>query len=198
MMFEATATTPRLPGQSDDDYFDACCKFADEHGQAARDKGSDFHDIIQRFNGQKNVDHLLADADKIGMRLQFELYIKWYLNNVKQSLLVEAPVMGKGYAGRVDHIALLMDGRRACIDAKTQDTTKKKGKFVYYSTWGVQLGAYAGAANPVPDVLISLAFSSKDPAQAEAYEWPRSPLYYHEIFLGLLKFWREDNEYWPT
>jgi hypothetical protein len=84
---------------------------------------------------------------------------------------------------------------------KTQDTTKKKGKFTHYSNWGVQLGAYSGAIVasilPRPDVLISIAVSSNSPAMVEAYEWPEPPNYHH-IFLGLLKYWCLDNDYHPT
>ena len=131
---------------------------------------------------------------------QFDVYIEWYRNNVRRSLMVEQAVVGQGYAGRVDHVAEMMDGRIAVLDVKTQDITKKK-KFTYYSNWGVQLGAYAGAVisivNPIPDVLISVAVSSNSPAVVEAYEWPKPPRYYYDIFLGLLKYWCEDNDYHP-
>jgi len=199
-MWEATVTTPRLPGQSDDDYWDTCQKWADEHGQAARDKGGDFHDLVQKFHERTmtsggNTGSLLI-SDEHPLYPQFMAYTDWYFKNVKRSIMVEQAVIGEGYAGRVDHVAEMMDGRIACIDPKTQDITKKK-KFTYYSNWGVQLGAYAGAIKPMPDVLISIAVSSKDPVVVEAYEWPKSPAYYHDIFLGLLKYWREDNSYWP-
>jgi hypothetical protein len=193
-MFESTATTPRLPNESDDDYFDRCCKWADEHGQAARDRGGDFHDLVQRFHmrprsGEITTDHTLYT--------QFEAYTDWYFANVKRSLMVEQAVIGQGYAGRVDHVAEMMDGRIACLDVKTQDITKKK-KFTYYSNWAVQLGAYAGAIKPIPDVLISVAVSSNSPAVVEAYEWPKPPSYYHDIFLGLLKYWCLDADYYPN
>lgn len=193
-MWEAAVTTPRLPNESDDDYFDRCCRWADEHGQAARDKGGDFHTLCQRFHqGQK----VMASAGPLAP--QFEAYSLWYFKNVKRTLMVEQTVIGQGYAGRVDHVAELMDGRVACLDVKTQDITKKK-KFTYYSNWGIQLGAYAGAIKPMPDVLISVAVSSSNngPVVVEAYEWPQPPAYYHDIFLGLLKYWNLDNSYWPN
>jgi len=201
-MWEATCTTPRLPGQSDDDYFDSCSKWADEHGQAAREKGGDFHDLIQQFHlrcMKGDGDTFAMAANVNGLFSQFKGYVAWYRQNVRRSLLVEQTVIGQGYAGRVDHVAEMMDGRIACIDAKTQDTRKKKGKFTYYSQWGVQLGAYAGAINPVPDCLISVAVSSAPDVEAfvEGYVWPQPPAYYHNIFLGLLEYWNEDNSYWP-
>jgi hypothetical protein len=202
MMFEATATTPRLPGQSDDDYFEKCCIAADEHGQAARDKGGDFHTLIQRFHQRcmSHEPHCASDGICAAeLAPQFDAYVSWYKKNVRRTLMVEEAVIGQGYAGRVDHVAEMMTGKRACIDAKTQDTTKKKGKFTYYSNWGVQLGAYAGAIQPIPDVLISVAVSSQAGAPfVEAYQWPKEPAYYHNIFLGLLDYWKEDNDYHPT
>lgn len=213
-MFEATATTPRSPDMSDEDYWDACQKHADEHGQAARDKGGDFHELAQKFHGasmemgaQSEIIQCFGRSmipDNHELKPHFNAYLDWYFRNVKKSLMVEQAVIGQGYAGRVDHVAEMMDGRIACLDTKTQDITKKK-KFTYYSNWGVQLGAYAGAINvfentkpPVIDVLISVAVSSKEPAVVEAYEWPQKPAYYHGIFLGLLKYWYEDNDYFPV
>ena len=49
-MWEATITTPRPAGMSDDDYWNECQKWADEHGRTARDKGTDFHDLAQQFH----------------------------------------------------------------------------------------------------------------------------------------------------
>ena len=196
-MWEAAVTTPRLPNEGDDDYFDRCCRWADEHGQAARDKGGDFHDLAQRFHGHLNVERLLTDSEAIGMRPQFEAYVKWYLANVRRSLMVEQAVIGQGYAGRVDHVAEMMDGRVLCLDVKTQDTTKKKGKFTYYDQWPIQLAAYAGACKMPIHGLMSVAVSSNLPAVVETKLWERDWEYYHDIFMGLLKFWMHSNEYHP-
>jgi len=202
-MWLATATTPRLPGMSDDDHFKACMKWADEHGQAARDKGGDFHSLVQRFHQhadkfRKPGLNRLNPEDPLAP--QFNAYVEWYSKNIRRSLMVEQAVIGQGYAGRVDHVAEMMDGRIACLDPKTQDTSKKKGKFTFYTPWAIQLGSYSGAIKPpiVPDVLISIAISSNLPAVVEAYEWPKPPAYYHDIFLGLLKYWCEDNNYHPA
>lgn len=200
-MWEAACTTPRHIGMSDEAHWDACQKFADEHGQAARDKGGDFHSLVQKFHYQcMRIGRPVAFPmvnEWAPLAPQFNAYVEWYHKNVRRSLMVEQTVIGHGYAGRVDHVAEMMDGRIACLDTKTQDTTKKKGKFTYYSNWGVQLGAYAGAIKPIPDVLISIAVNSNLPAVVEAYEWPKPPAHYHDIFLGLLKYWCEDNDYHP-
>lgn len=202
-MFEATATTPRPEKMTDDEYFDLCCTSADEHGKVARDKGTDFHDLAQAFHlqcmklGECPKHPFMPISDPLAS--QFNAYVEWYRQNVRRSLMVEAPVIGQGYAGRVDHVCEMMNGEIACTDPKTQDNTKKKGKFTYYSNWGVQLGAYAGAIKPMPHCLISIAVCSvEESIQVEAYRWPKEPAYYHNIFLGLLEYWKEDNSYWPS
>jgi hypothetical protein len=202
-MWEATITTPRPPGMGDEDYWELCQKWAEEHGAAARDKGTDFHDLAQAFHlmcmkyGGLPKNPFMPISDPLAS--QFNAYVDWYSKNIRRSLLVEQSVIGQGYAGRVDHVAEFMDGSVGCIDVKTQDTTKKKGKFTYYSNWGVQLGAYAGACKPMPHFLMSIAVgSTQGSTQVEAYRWPKEPAYYHNIFLGLLEYWKEDNSYWPT
>lgn len=208
-MFEAAATTPRPPGQSDDDYFDACCLAADEHGLAARDRGGDFHTLVQRFHERAESvgryglarTHTNSSAGMVfpddPLAPQFNAYIDWYHTNVCRTIMVEKTVIGQGYAGRVDHVAEMMDGRIACLDVKTQDTSKKKGKFTFYDSWPVQLGAYAGAIKPQPDCLISVAVSANLPAMVEAKVWEKPVEYYHGLFLGLLEFWKHSNSYFP-
>jgi len=208
-IFEATATTTRDPNWTDDEYYAAVTKYADEHGQSARDKGGDFHSMVQNFHelslefgAQSKVITNLTRDPNLPMADQFNAYCDWYRTNVRRSLMVEQAVVGQGYAGRVDHVAEMMDGRIACLDAKTQDTTKKKGKFVFYDQWPVQLGAYAGAIKPLPDCLISVAVSSNLPAVVEAKIWEgrgwEGPVeYYHKLFLGLLEYWKHSNDYHP-
>jgi len=131
------------------------------------------------------------------LRPQFEAYTEWYFKNVRRSMMVEQAVIGQGYAGRVDHVAEMMDGKVLCLDVKTQDTTKKKGKFTYYDQWPIQLAAYAGACKIPIDGLMSVAVSSNLPATVETKLWERPMDYYHDIFMGLLKFWKHSNNYYP-
>ena len=194
-MFESAVTTPRYVGESDDDYFDRCCHHADEHGQAARDRGGDFHDLVQRFHMRPSISNEITTDHPLYQ--QFEAYVDWYFKNVKRSLMVEQAVIGQGYAGRVDHVAEMMDGKVLCLDIKSQDTTKKKGKFTYYDQWPIQLGAYAGACKIPIDGLMSVAVSANLPAVVETKLWERPVEYYHDIFMGLLKFWKHSNDYHP-
>ena len=201
-MWEAARTTPRHPSWTDDQDFEECVKWMEEHSKAARDKGGDFHDLVQRLHERciksLNTTVVSAMAVTAGLSDQFNAYSDWYFKNVRRSLMVEQAVIGQGYAGRVDHVAEMMDGKVLCLDVKTQDTTKKKGKFTYYDQWPIQLGAYAGACKIRIDGLMSVAVSANLPAVVETKLWERPVDYYHDIFLGLLKFWKHSNDYHPT
>ena len=196
-MFEAAVTTPRQPGWTDEEFFQACKKWADEHGQKARDKGGDFHDEIQKFHMGK----FLPIGEQNPM---MAAYVEWYDRYVAQTLGTEMVVIGDGYAGRLDHLCELKDGRIAITDTKSQDISTKKGRFNYYPEWVLQLAAYAGAINRFPgpaegsvDALLSICISSKPPYVVEAYTWPKPVAYYHDLFMGCLKLWKEISDYWP-
>lgn len=203
-MFEAAVTTPRLPGQSDDEFWDACCAFADEHGKAARDRGGELHDLIQQFH--MAVKHG-APPPVVPTQLapQYGTYVDWYADNVAKSLAVEEVVVGAGFAGRVDHVCQLRDGRWAVCDAKSQ-ALKGKRSFNKYTGHVLQLGAYADAwaygqsdTGRCVDVLMSIYISSDSgPAVLEAYEWPEPPHHYAQLFKGLLAVWSLENSYYPT
>ena len=189
-IFEATATTPRLPHWTDDEYFEACVKYSEEHGKAARDSGGDIHDIIQNWIASGSFPVGLPQVQE----QQLSSYAKWHERYVARTLMLEKMVFGKGYAGRVDHVARLRDGRTAVCDVKSQDITKRK-KFSQYPEHFLQLGAYAGTISPLPDVLINIYVSSKTPVVLESYTWPGSPRLGHELFLNLLRLWQFINNY---
>jgi len=122
-MWEATTTAPRPAGMTDDEYWEKCQKDADEHGQAARDRGGDFHTLCQQFHERCAKGDGAAFANSVdpgALRPQFVAYTDWYFQNVRKSILVEQSVIGQGYAGRVDHVAEMMTGRIACLDVKTR------------------------------------------------------------------------------
>jgi hypothetical protein len=196
-MFEAAVTTPRQPGMSDDDFYELCTKSAEEHGKAARDKGGDFHDMVQLFHTGKPLP--LGEQNPM-----LSAYARWYDTYVEKTISTETVVIGDGYGGRLDHLCLLNDGRVAITDTKSQDISTKGGRFNYYPEWVLQLAAYAGAINRFPgpmegqvDVLVSVCISSKPPFVAEAHYWPKPVAYYHQLFMGLLALWKETNQYFP-
>lgn len=194
-MFDAAISTPRDAKHSDDEHYEACCHWADEHSQIARDKGSDFHSLIQSYNIARKFDKPVPHVPE-RWEAQYRAYIAWYEGNVKESLLVEQVVVGDGYAGRADNVVLLLDDRMAVVDAKTQGLKGKK-KFNHYLSWAMQIGAYSKTDRTNADCLISLCFGSDDATAFEAYEWPEHPSYYHALFMGLKAIWNAENNYKP-
>jgi hypothetical protein len=196
-MFEATATTARQPGWDDDTYYEAVKRFADEHGKTARERGGDFHTLVQQFH-LSTLGRAAPPEVPAHFSSQYDAYSCWYESNVEHCLMVEETVFGDGYGGRVDLVALLKDGRVAVPDVKTQDRKKRAG-FNHYLSWALQLGAYAGAVKDyTPDCLISVIVSSNEPVVLEAYEWPKPWTYYHGLFLGVLSVYCEEKQYFPT
>lgn len=198
-MHQAAFTTPRTPAMTDDDHYQACCRFADEHGQQARDAGTELHDLIQSYNlARKHQKPIPQPPERWAG--QYRSYVGWYEENVEKSLAVEEVLIGDGYAGRVDHICLLKDGTLAAIDVKTQNLVSKK-KFAHYLSWSLQLGAYLQAYSYKPNprisrTIISLVFDPNGSA-FETYTWPESPKYYAGLFMGLAEIWRAENNYRP-
>lgn len=202
-MWEAAVTTPRQPHWDDDAHYEACVRWAEEHGQAARDKGGEFHDMVQRFHGGLPVP--MGEQNPM-----MAAYADWYDRYVEKTIGNELVVIGEGYAGRLDHLCLLKDGRIAITDTKSQDITKRR-TFNHYPEWALQLGAYAGAVNRFPglegplnrhsddnvDVLVSICISSKPPFVVEAFYWPKPIDYYANLFMGMLALWKEVHDYWP-
>lgn len=201
-MWEATITTPRQSNWTDDQFYEACAHWADEHAKQARERGGDFHDLCQKFHLAAMGGGAPIPAIPSTLVNQFEAYLLWYEKYVQKTLAVEQFVVGQGYAGRRDHVALLKDGRVACMDTKTQALAANRKSFRFYPEWGLQLGAYAGAnppsTEPIPiDVLINVVVESHDGRCIDAQYWPHPPVYYHGLFLNLLSVWNEAHNYWP-
>src|SRR6185436_19653016 len=203
-MFEAAVTTPRLPHWTDNEHYEACVQWSEQHSQAAKDKGLALHKLIQEFHqslvGKLPMVPMVALTPELASG--YDLYLRWYEKWVRKTIAVEQFVVGQGYAGREDHYCILNDGRSCLVDVKTQDISKRK-RFNFYSNFAIQLGAYSGACPPSwperkVDCLISIAVSSTGPAALEAKVWPRESAYYHGLFMGLLALWQEENSYWPT
>lgn len=195
-MFQATATTPKQPQWTDKEHYAACCLWADQHSQIARDAGTELHDLIQAYNlARKHQKSVPSPPERWAG--QYRSYVGWYEANVAESLAVEEVLMGDGYAGRVDHICLLRDGRYAACDAKTQNLVSKK-KFSHYLSWALQLGAYSVAykKSATPSAIISLVFDPNGSA-FQAYEWPEPTRYYAKLFMNLLQIWYAENKYFP-
>lgn len=199
MMWQATATTPRHEGESDEAWKDRCHHAADEHSKAARDKGTAFHDWAKDYHHFRRSRPMADDALYLAaMPEQCKAYDSWFRANVMTVLAVERFVVGDAYAGTLDLAVRLGDGRVAIVDTKTQGL-KGKANFNKYARYAIQLGSYASAFEKTTaqqvDCLISVIVSSDEPVKLEAYEWPKRPTWYGDLFQCALRLWKEDNNW---
>lgn len=197
MMWQATATTPRLEGESDEAWKDRCHHAADEHSKAARDKGTAFHDWAQALHKARERNAIVPWMIE-SLRGQCVAYESWFVENVSEVLAAEKFVVGDGYAGTTDLVVRLVDGRIAVVDTKTQGL-KGKANFGKYARYSIQLGAYASAYEKTTaqqvDCLISVIVSSDEPVKLEAHTWEKPVSHYADLFQCALRLWKEDNNW---
>ena len=129
----------------------------------------------------------------------------WFDTNVERVASIEQVFVnhGRGYAGRVDMVALLKDIGWAVVDFKTQKikrSAKGQPKPVFYETWPLQLAAYrqaileSGAKNV--KALVSVAIDSAEPGPVHAYHWQGFD--YFGSFLAALELWKYVKGYDPV
>lgn len=125
-------------------------------------------------------------------------YERWFKENIRRAIHAETTVTNPrlGYAGRVDLVAELADGRVAVIDLKTQKV-KERGP-VFYEEWGMQLAAYRSALpNGESMALMSVIIDSGNPAAVASKEWG-TPDRYLLAFENCINLWQFDRNYYPT
>jgi hypothetical protein len=191
-MHVATRTTPFVAGQSDDDYYAECEKWADEHSSLARDWGSGFHAIAEAYSlGQVPTVTSQYEAS-------YAKFIEWHAAEVNSIIWAEKILVNleQGYAGKSDVLYEDMDGRRVLLDYKTQST--KKGRCNFWPNFSVQLAAYAYCDDMEVDAIQSMVISSTEPGLIEVKEYTdKTILEYYRLFQGLCEFWFYDSNYDP-
>jgi len=105
----------------------------------------------------------------------------WFDHNVQKVLFVEERLIDKkhGYTGRVDLVAVLINGLTAVIDLKTPATESK--------TWKVQTAAYANLITQRKvnaDICLALKLN-KNGGEAKAFSYDNWQEYFL-IFLSAL------------
>jgi hypothetical protein len=192
--YDPTNTSPDAATQ----WREAITAAADAHSNNARKIGTNFHEWAAAF-------HLMWPGGRpdplADMKEQCLAYGDWFDDFVTSVLMQEQVVFGKGYAGQLDALIELKDGRIAIIDPKTQGMSGRN-KFNHYLTWALQLGAYALAVeqtlNIKVHVLISPCVSSTQPGLFDPYEWPEPVSLYGRLFLNIAELWEYENNYFPS
>lgn len=180
-------TTPRLPGEPDDAYVNRIITCAEAESRAAADVGSRRHDWMEQWNQGIAIRELDCKEDWPFL----QPYIEWFSRNVDHTIQAETIVVNKelGYAGKLDLLCRLKDGRTAVVDAKNRKTVRA------YETDCQQLEAYRVPV--MADTTISVVLGTQEPGIL-VREWNAG-----ERFDGWANFqlclslWKAAKQYWP-
>lgn len=195
---ETVATAPRLPGEGLDAFLERVLETERQQDQAtdqARDLGSRIHDGLA--------------AALTGAQCPMDLapYVapvveEFYRRNLKV-LQTETVVVGNGYAGRLDLLAVdTLTGLEWVIDWKSATKLPTKGAWPEHQA---QLAAYAAArcSDPITEPTAehvrtaNVYISTADPGKFAWFENPPWSETYRRMFLPCLEVWCYLNNYDP-
>jgi hypothetical protein len=192
-MYEAAFTTPRPKGMGDDEHFTACCQWADEHAERAREAGTAMHAEIERQLSGEAEWSIITNI--IANRLTASSI---FLANGKSE---HSFAHVDGFGGKVD-----WHDDAAVVDFKTKDTIPLDGDGKPVSKDGkparlawdehvIQLAAYAYGLGIVAPRCINCFIGVSD-GHIVLHEWDAV-----EITKGLRMFrlclalWQEKNDW---
>ncbi len=207
MMKMAAMTMPRAEWDSytADELSKKLDKDAEEHSLIARTFGSALHDAIEHFVMSGEV---TENPKLIPFFLEFK---KWWDENVQDPIVSEKVLIGDGYAGRVDLIAKMKDGRTMLVDFKTRKRSAPKtkaevaaglGKFGQYGEDNYQLAAYRLAAHRdlgmIVDGVANLFIDNINPTVC-VFEEKKEDLMerFAKAWMFKVKDWQWKHNYFP-
>lgn len=185
--------TPRNAGEPEDQWHSRIAEESNKIGREAAEWGTLIHGQIEQFA----IGGAFMGTGEI---LDYVAgYEKWHRENIEKVISAEQSVVGiMGYAGRLDLHAMMVGGRRAVIDAKSQKL-KGKAKANFYLEWSMQLAAYADClrepGDPLP-LLISVIIPSDVPGPVQVKIWDNGEAAL-EAFNACYKLWCFDKNYTP-
>ncbi len=164
-MWEAARTTPRGEGVTDDQDFEACCKWADEHREKAADRGTRIHRCIHG-----------AQAPEPDIAPFFDAWTKWNEtaggNVLWQEKTLVNPVWC--YAGQADRLIETMDW--IYLDDFKTSAVKDKKKPPFYDNYPIQLAAYRTAWAQTGVRCRSIVINTLEPEPPYVKVWTEEEL----------------------
>jgi hypothetical protein len=142
--------------------------------------GNEIHDMVEAYA----LDRTYVPQNQKLMPW-FEQLKVWWEANVHRVYFAETTVVGDCYAGRMDLIAEMKDGRILIIDWKTRKRQKPRtkaeiasgyGKFGTYETDIIQLCAYRKAVMKMDDCpridgVANVFIDSENPTPLHQHDW---------------------------
>jgi len=194
----AALTLPRRQDEPLDAFAHRVVADMGEQVEKAADFGSAIHAACEVYALNKQL------PDNIRLLPFMESWFQWFDANVERIACVEKVFVNheRGYAGRVDMVALLKGIGWAVVDFKTQKvkrSARREAKPVFYETWPLQLAAYRQAivTNGAKDVkaLVSVVIDSAEPGLVHVKRW--DGVDYFGSFLAALDLWKYVKGYDP-
>jgi hypothetical protein len=186
----ATATTPRTPDMTDQQWVNAVLDAADEASLHARTRGTNVHAAVEIWHDSQ------AMPDDPELRELVETYADWFSRSELDVNAMEVPFANCdiGYGGKIDMICTIY-GHRAIVDLKTQ-STREGQKIKPYMEYGMQLAAYRNGIGPAPDDrLYNIIVSTTEPGRIEVYDWTDRAVHMWTAFVSALDLWERMNNY---
>ena len=207
MMKLACMTMPRKEWDSytADELSAKLDKDAEEHSLRARTFGSSLHDSIEHF---VTTGEVTENPELIPF---FGRFKEWWDEMVQDPIVSEKTLVGDGYAGRVDLIAKMKDGRTMLIDFKTRKRSAPRtkaekecglGKFGQYEEDNYQLAAYRLATHYdmglIVDAVANLFIDNVNPTPCVLEEKKEDVMErFAKAWMFKVKDWQWKHNYFP-
>lgn len=184
-MWEAATTTPRTPQMTDEEHWEACLKWSDEHRDRAADRGTRIHRCI---HGAHKPEPDIAPF--------FDAWAKWNEQEGGSVLWQEKVLVNPvwGYAGQADRLVETMECEY--LDDFKTSAVKDKKRPPFYDNYAIQLAAYSHALDSTLPKCRSIVINTLEPeapyvkvwsADEIAEGWHRFKLCY-EMFVSLKQY----------
>lgn len=182
-----------------EDLQDFAVRVADEAGQVAgkaADFGTRFHNMMEEF-AKGNWGVIVAPD-----LLPYIPFARdWFTANVKEVISAEQTIVGDGFAGTADLLALTPDDRKVLFDFKTKTGKKDKdGNWraaTVYDNWTYQLSAYGHQLGA--DAVANVVVNSSSPLPFDTlFHKPEKREKGWKVFQSVRDLWQVLNNYVPA
>lgn len=191
MAIEAALTTPRREDEDLHQFAVRCAEEAQSVAARAADFGTRMHDLAAQYAKAKSLLEFIDDDLK-----PYIPFLEAFFSDIEEVINSESFVVGNGYAGRIDLLAITKSNGVCLFDFKTKKF--KNGKADFWPDNVRQLAAYREALG-CHCALVNVGINSQEPRPFCLHQWDEDEAKRGlEIFMKTLELWQLVNNYKPT
>lgn len=201
-IIKACERTPRFNGEPDKQYFARVRNISYEKRDAAGSKGTDFHDLIERYLKKQTV--VPQEGWQEGA---FNAWRVWYEYNfsecIEQEMMLHCP--DTGTAGKMDYEGVHKQYGHCIADWKSKITNGENvTRSKFFPEWCMQLAVYERMLRlkkgyDKPLACISVVIASDRVAEPFHRVWTREELdESYKLYLCLAWAWSHQAKHWPV